>query len=177
MIVIVKLDGLMNKIGEMRKKWIGKEKELEDTNAEEREKERVMNVEADHELEQRNREMAILYNHVEVVKAHETQPATTKLNRTPTSQRYQTRPNGTKTLNERFHSDTERISTGEGTIVSIVSSKEYLRAGAGSHRPTHVCGQERQANLIRSIHPPKPFSRYHLEIDTLISVFGVHHVR
>jgi len=51
--VIVKLNGSLNKIVEMGKKWIGKEKELEDTNAEEREKERVMNVKADHELEQK----------------------------------------------------------------------------------------------------------------------------
>ena len=93
-------------------------------------------------------------------------------------------PRGSHGLNEGqvLHSQAERISgrgnNGSRSRLSIEGrAKEHLRAGAGSDSATHVCGQERQSDLIRSIHPTEAFTGDHLEIDALVPVLCVNQMR
>ena len=93
-------------------------------------------------------------------------------------------PRGSHGLNEGqvLHSQAERISSsgnnGSRSRLSVEGrAKEHLRAGAGSDGATHVSGQERQSDLIRSVHPTEAFTWDHLEIDALVPVLCVNQMR
>ena len=87
-------------------------------------------------------------------------------------------------LRERqtLHRQAEWISGGRdhrsgGHLSVSASSEEHLWACASSDGATHVSRQERQPDLIRSIHPTETFTRNHLEIDALVPVFRVDQMR
>ena len=91
---------------------------------------------------------------------------------------------GSHGLNERqvLHGETERIGGcrdhGGRSCLSIDdSSEEDLWTRTGSDSTTHVVRQERQTDLIRSVHPTKTFTGYHLEIDPLVTVFRINQMR
>jgi hypothetical protein len=50
-------------------------------------------------------------------------------------------------------------------------------AGAGGDRAAHVRREEREADLVRGVHPAEALAGDHLEVDALVAVLGVDEVR
>jgi hypothetical protein len=76
-------------------------------------------------------------------------------------------------LEKNFSGDTHELRALRIASVMNVSPTSYA---AGERAQELVYILRLTAHQIRTIHPTKSLTRYHLEVHTLVPVFGIHHV-